>query len=108
MAQPYVGEIRIFAGTFAPLEWAFCDGSLLPIDQYDALFNLFGTTFGGDGQIMFALPDLRGRVPMHSGPSYTLGQSGGLEKVPLALSQIPAHTHVPVAQAAGGSHSSPA
>lgn len=93
MSEPYVGEIRMFGGTFAPLDWAFCDGSLLPISENEALFSLIGTTYGGDGQSTFALPDLRGRVPLHQGSGFTLGQGGGVENVTLTPQQLPAHGH---------------
>ncbi len=98
MTQPYVGEIRMFAGNFPPVGWEFCDGGLYPISEYDVVFTLIGTTYGGDGQSTFALPDLRGRVPIHmgtatSGTSYVIGQSGGVESVTLTTQQIPAHTH---------------
>src|SRR5262249_47926363 len=93
MAQPYVGEIRMFAGNFAPAGWMFCEGQLLPISEYETLFNLIGTTYGGDGQSTFALPDLRGRVPIHFGNSFTLAETGGVETVTLTVSQIPAHSH---------------
>ena len=93
MAQPYVGEIRMFAGNFAPAGWMFCEGQLLPISEYETLFNLIGTTYGGDGQSTFALPDLRGRVPLHFGNGFTLAETGGVETVTLTVSQIPAHTH---------------
>lgn len=93
MAQPYVGEIRIFAGNFAPAGWMFCEGQLLPISEYETLFNLIGTTYGGDGQSTFALPDLRGRVPLHFGNGFTLAETGGVETVTLTVSQIPAHSH---------------
>jgi len=93
MAQPYVGEIRMFAGNFAPAGWMFCEGQLLPISEYETLFNLIGTTYGGDGQSTFALPDLRGRVPMHFGNGFTLAETGGVEEVTLTVSQIPAHSH---------------
>lgn len=95
MSSPFIGEIRMFAGNFAPVGWAFCDGSLIPISENDALFNLIGTTYGGDGQNVFALPDLRSRVPVHAGPSFALGQAGGAETVTLTTSQIPAHNHTP-------------
>jgi microcystin-dependent protein len=96
--DPFIGEIRIFGGSYAPQGWAFCDGQLLPIAQYDALFALLGTTYGGDGQETFALPDLRGRAPVHmgtgsSGTPYDLGDQGGVETVTLTTSQIPAHSH---------------
>jgi len=93
MAQPYVGEIRIFAGNFAPAGWMFCEGQLLPISEYETLFNLIGTTYGGDGQSTFALPDLRGRVPLHFGNGFTLAETGGAEEVTLTVSQIPGHGH---------------
>jgi len=94
MAQPYVGEIRMFAGNFAPAGWMFCEGQLLPISEYETLFNLIGTTYGGDGQSTFALPDLRGRLPVHFGNGFTLAETGGAEEVTLTVSQIPAHSHV--------------
>lgn len=93
MAQPYVGEIRMFAGNFAPAGWMFCEGQLLPISEYETLFNLIGTTYGGDGQSTFALPDLRGRIPLHFGNGFTLAETGGVEEVTLTVNQIPAHTH---------------
>lgn len=93
MSQPFIGEIRMFGGNFAPVNWAFCDGQLLPISQYDTLFALIGTTYGGDGQTTFALPDLRGRVPVHTNPSYPQGQIGGSEAVTLTAQQIPSHSH---------------
>ncbi len=108
MSQPFVGEIRMFAGNFAPLGWAFCDGAVLPISQNTALFSLIGTTYGGDGQNTFALPDLRGRLPMHAGNGFTLGQAGGAESVSLTTNQIPAHTHAPAASTAPASTVSPA
>jgi microcystin-dependent protein len=93
MAQPYVGEIRIFAGNFAPAGWMFCEGQLLPISEFETLFNLIGTTYGGDGQSTFALPDLRGRIPLHFGNGFTLAETGGVETITLTVAQIPAHTH---------------
>src|SRR5215471_4691787 len=93
MAQPYVGEIRMFAGNFAPAGWMFCEGQLLPISEYETLFNLIGTTYGGDGQSTFALPDLRGRLPLHQGNGFTLAEIGGAEEITLTVSQIPAHSH---------------
>jgi len=83
----------MFAGNFAPAGWMFCEGQLLPISEYETLFNLIGTTYGGDGQSTFALPDLRGRVPIHFGNGFTLAETGGVETVTLTVSQIPAHTH---------------
>jgi len=98
MAQPYVGEIRIFAGNFAPAGWMFCEGQLLPISENETLFNLIGTTYGGDGMSTFALPDLRGRVPVHfgagsDGNTYQLAETGGVEQVTLTIQQIPSHNH---------------
>ncbi len=93
MAQPYVGEIRIFAGNFAPAGWMFCEGQLLPISEFETLFNLIGTTYGGDGQSTFALPDLRGRLPIHQGNGFTLAETGGAETVTLTTPQLPIHSH---------------
>jgi microcystin-dependent protein len=98
MSDPYVGEIRMAGFNFAPQGWAFCDGSLLSIAENDVLFALIGTTYGGDGQTTFALPDLRGRIPIHQGNdsqgnSYIIGQLGGVEQVKLTAAQLPAHTH---------------
>lgn len=93
MAQPYVGEIRMFAGNFAPAGWMFCEGQLLPISEYETLFNLIGTTYGGDGESTFALPDLRGRLPLHQGSGFILAETGGAEEITLTVSQIPAHAH---------------
>ena len=93
MAQPYVGEIRMFAGNFPPNGWMFCEGQLLPISEYDILFNLIGPTYGGDGQSTFALPDLRGRVPIHMGNGVSLAETGGVENVTLTTQQIPTHNH---------------
>ena len=93
MAQPYVGEIRMFAGNFAPAGWMFCEGQLLPISENETLFQLIGTTYGGDGETTFALPDLRGRIPIHQGNGFTLAENGGAEDVTLTVQQIPVHTH---------------
>jgi microcystin-dependent protein len=93
MAQPYVGEIRMFAGNFAPAGWMFCEGQLLPISENETLFQLIGTTYGGDGQSTFALPDLRGRIPLHQGNGFILAETGGAEEITLTVSQIPAHSH---------------
>lgn len=93
MAQPYVGEIRMFAGNFAPAGWEFCEGQLMPISENETLFNLIGTTYGGDGESTFALPDLRGRIPIHQGNGFILAETGGAEEVTLTVSQIPAHSH---------------
>ena len=95
MSEPYVGEIRIFPGNFAPFGWALCDGALMSIANYEVLFNLIGTTYGGDGMNTFALPDLRGRAPIHQGAGFIIGQSGGTETVTLAANQLPTHTHAP-------------
>ena len=91
--EPFIGEIKMFAGNFAPLDWAFCDGSLLPIAAFDALFSLLGTTYGGDGQTTFGVPDLRGRFPVHRSPSLPIGQTGGVEQVTLTSNQVSSHTH---------------
>ncbi|MBK9062171.1 MAG: phage tail protein [Acidobacteria bacterium] len=107
MAQPYVGEIRMFAGNFAPAGWMFCEGQLLPISEYETLFNLIGTTYGGDGQSTFALPDLRGRVPLHFGNGFVLAETGGVEEVTLTVSQIPAHSHPFLVSTVGGTQTSP-
>ena len=98
MSEPFVGEIRMFAGNFAPRGWAFCDGQLLAVSQNDALFSLLGTIYGGDGRTTFGLPDLRGRVPVHAGQgpglsNYRLGASGGAESVTLTTNQLPSHSH---------------
>ena len=93
MAQPYVGEIRMFAGNFAPAGWMFCEGQLLPISENETLFQLIGTTYGGDGESTFALPDLRGRIPIHQGSGFILAETGGAEEITLTVSQIPAHSH---------------
>jgi microcystin-dependent protein len=98
MSDPYIGEIRMFAGNFSPQGWMFCQGQVLPIATYDVLFTLIGTTYGGDGQSTFALPDLQGRLPLHFGQrsgssNFTLGQKGGVETVTLTSSQMPVHTH---------------
>jgi microcystin-dependent protein len=100
MAQPYVGEIRMFAGNFAPAGWMFCEGQLLPISENETLFQLIGTTYGGDGQSTFALPDLRGRIPIHQGNSFILAETGGAEEITLTVTQIPAHTHPALASTA--------
>jgi microcystin-dependent protein len=93
MAQPYVGEIRMFAGNFAPAGWQFCEGQLLPISENETLFQLIGTTYGGDGQSTFALPDLRGRIPLHQGNGFILAETGGAEEITLTVNQGPAHGH---------------
>lgn len=93
MAQPYIGEIRLFAGNFAPAGWMFCEGQLLPISENETLFQLIGTTYGGDGQSTFALPDMRGRLPIHQGNGFILAETGGVEEITLTANQIPSHNH---------------
>src|SRR3954464_2778024 len=107
MAQPYVGEIRMFAGNFAPAGWMFCEGQLLAISENETLFQLIGTTYGGDGQSTFALPDLRGRLPLHQGNGFILAETGGVETVTLTTNQIASHTHPMLANNAQGSTSIP-
>ena len=108
MGEPYIGEIRIFAGNFAPNGWMFCEGQLLPISENDALFTLIGTTYGGDGQETFALPDLRGRLPVHQGNGKVLAETGGAEEITLTVQQIPIHNHGLLCSSAVGAQSSPA
>ena len=113
MSEPYIGEIRMFGGTYAPVGWAFCDGAQVAISENDALFNLIGTTYGGDGQSTFNLPDLRGRTPVHqgtnpgTGTSYTLGEQAGVETVTLTTQQIPQHNHALMATNAIGTQANP-
>jgi microcystin-dependent protein len=111
MGTPYVGEIRMFAGNFAPAGWAFCQGQSLAISENDVLFNLIGTTYGGDGQNTFNLPNLASRVPVHmgtgGGSSYIIGQSAGVEAVTLTTPQIPAHSHTPLCNSGDGTQNSP-
>jgi microcystin-dependent protein len=94
MAEPFLSEIRLMSFVFAPRGWALCNGQLLPINQNQALFSLLGTTFGGDGRVNFALPDLRGRVPIHVGSGHTLGERGGEQAHTLSIAELPAHTHI--------------
>ena len=108
MSTPYVGEIRVFGGNFAPVGWLLCQGQLLPIAQYDVLFNLIGTTYGGDGQNTFGLPNLASRIPYHQGAGYVLGQLGGVEQVTLTQQQLPVHTHAANASTANGDQAGPA
>lgn len=108
MAQPYVGEIRMFAGNFAPAGWAFCEGQLMSIAENETLFQLIGTTYGGDGQITFSLPDLRGRLPIHQGNGFILAATGGAEEITLTVNQIPAHSHPFLGSAVNGSQAAPA
>lgn len=113
MAQPYVGEIRMVGFNFAPVGWMFCDGQQLAISEYDSLFNLIGTTYGGDGQTTFNLPDLRSRVPIHwgtdaaTGSTFQIGEQGGVETVTLTQQQIPNHNHLLMATTAVGSQANP-
>jgi microcystin-dependent protein len=108
VAEPFLAEIRILSFEFAPRGWALCNGQLLPINQNQALFSLLGTTFGGDGRVNFALPDLRGRTPAHVGDGLTLGARGGEQAVTLAGNQLPVHTHTLVATADVASSADPA
>src|SRR5271168_511207 len=107
MSSPYVGEIRMAGFNFAPVGWMFCQGQLLSITQNSTLFQLIGTTYGGDGENTFGLPDLRGRFPVHLGSSYVLGQSGGAEDVTLIASQMPVHSHAAMCSPVGGNVASP-
>src|SRR4051812_40206866 len=111
MGTPYVGEIRMFAGNFAPAGWAFCNGAQLAISENDVLFQLIGTTYGGDGQNTFNLPDLQSRVPVHMGTSagqtYIQGETGGEEQVTLTVQQIPVHNHTPLCFSGAGGQTSP-
>jgi microcystin-dependent protein len=107
MGQPYVGEIRMFGGNFPPSGWLFCEGQLLPISENETLFNLIGTTYGGDGQNTFGLPDLRGRLPMHQGGGFTLAETGGAETVTITINTMPSHTHPFLACGNTGSGSNP-
>lgn len=112
MSTPYVGEIRLFAGSFAPLGWMFCQGQMLSIAEHEVLFQLIGTTYGGDGQNTFALPDLRGRVPLHQGQGpglspRNIGEMAGVETVTLTPAQLPAHSHVLQASAATATVTTP-
>lgn len=112
MSEPFVGEIRMFAGNFAPRGWALCDGQLLAVSQNDTLFSLFGTIYGGDGRTTFGLPDLRGRIPIHQGQgpglsTRRLGSKSGSEKVTLTTNQMPSHTHSWVATSAAAQNTQP-
>ena len=113
MAQPYVGEIRMFAGNFNPNGWMFCDGAVLPISENETLFQLIGTTYGGDGESTFALPNLQSRVPIHMGTgpdgiTYQLAEQAGVESVTLTTQQIPNHTHAFTGSDANGTQANPA
>lgn len=110
MSSPYVGQIIMFGGNFPPSGWMFCSGQILPISENDVLFNLIGTTYGGDGQSTFALPNLQSRIPIHQGQgsglsNYVIGQASGTEAVTLTTNQIPQHTHVPLANSNPGTNS---
>lgn len=113
MPEPFIGEIRMFGGNFAPAGWAFCSGQIIPISQNDALFTLIGITYGGDGQETFALPDLQSRVPIHMGQgpgisqNYLIGERAGVESVTLTAQQVPVHTHAFLASGSGGNSNSP-
>ena len=100
MAEPFLAELRLLSFTFAPKGWALCNGQLLPINQNQALFSLLGTTFGGDGRVNFALPDLRGRTPIHVGSGHTLGERGGEQAHTLSIAELPEHVHAVVASSA--------
>lgn len=108
MSQPYVGEIRMFGGSFAPLGWAFCDGQLMPISENETLFNLIGTTYGGDGQETFALPNLQSRIAFHQGSGTQIGQAAGVESVTLTTQQLPAHSHPLLANSQAATETQPA
>jgi microcystin-dependent protein len=104
MAEPFLSEIRIMSFAFPPKGWALCDGQLLPINQNQALFSLLGTTYGGDGRVNFALPDLRGRTPIHEGAGHTLGERGGENAHTIVLSELPAHAHFVKASSSDGNN----
>ncbi len=107
MAEPFISEIRMMSFVFPPKGWALCNGQLLPINQNQALFSLLGTTFGGDGRVNFALPDLRGRTPIHVGSSHTLGERGGEQAHTLSIAEIPTHTHAINVKTGTGTSTSP-
>src|SRR6185436_3183975 len=107
MSEPFVGEIRMVGFNFAPVGWALCQGQLMPISENDALFVLLGTTYGGDGQETFGLPDLQGRTPMHVGNGHILGEKGGVESVTLSVQQIPLHSHPVTVSKDPGTQTSP-
>ncbi len=108
MAEPFLSEIRMFSFVFAPKGWALCNGQLMPINQNQALFSLLGTSFGGDGRVNFALPDYRGRVPLHVGEGHTLGERGGEQAHTVSIAELPQHAHVLNAATAGAETSLPA
>lgn len=107
MSDPFLGEIKLFSFGFAPRNWAMCNGQLLPINQNQALFSLLGTTYGGDGRVNFALPNLQGRVPVHAGSQYNLGQAGGETAHTLTAPEMAAHVHTPMASGARADRTSP-
>src|SRR6185436_18501362 len=107
MAEPFLSEIRIMSFQFAPKGWALCNGQLLPINQNQALFSLLGTTYGGDGRVNFALPNLQGRTPIHVGSGHTLGEIGGEQAHTLSVSELPTHAHVANASASVGNNAVP-
>jgi len=108
MAEPFLSEIRLFSFNFAPKGWALCNGQLLPINQNQALFSLLGTTYGGDGRVNFALPDLRARVPIHVGNGHILGERAGEQAHTLSIPELPMHSHTAQASAAAGTQNVPA
>jgi microcystin-dependent protein len=111
VSDPFIGEIRMFGGNFPPSGWAFCNGALMAIAENDALFTLIGTTYGGDGQSTFGLPDLQGRVPIHQGTlngvTFTMGEKAGVESVTLSTQQLPTHSHPFLASKGPGNNNSP-
>src|SRR5277367_551671 len=107
MTTPYIGEIRMFGGDFAPQDWALCNGALQSIEENTTLFTLIGTTYGGDGTNTFALPDLQSRVPMHQGAGYVIGQRAGTESVQVITSQLPSHSHLATGTSDGGTSTDP-
>jgi microcystin-dependent protein len=108
MAEPFLAEIRVMSFNFAPKGWALCNGQLLPINQNQALFSLLGTTYGGDGRVNFALPDVRGRVPIHVGAGHTLGERGGEQSHTVSISELPTHTHALNGASTDGNQTVPA
>jgi microcystin-dependent protein len=107
MGTPFIGEIKMISWNFAPQGWTFCNGQQLPINQNQALFSILGTTYGGDGRVTFALPDLRGRTPLHVGNGIILGESGGAPSATITISTMPAHNHVPSANSGAGNTNTP-
>jgi microcystin-dependent protein len=108
VATPFLGEVKMISWNFPPKGWAFCNGQLLPINQNQALFSILGTTYGGDGRVNFALPDLRGRTPLHVGQGFTLGEKGGETAHTVNIGELPAHTHTPLANTAAANNGQPA